>query len=521
MDNHDGTWSWSYATTDNGSGTVQVKAEDGEHTAATDSFDWSAKNVPPTATFNAPSEVNEGSDINISLSAVVDPGTADTFSYHFSCDGGTTWTAYGASASHSCPTTDNGSKTVKGQVKDDDGGESPEYSQAVTVKNVPPTATFNAPSEVNEGSDINISLSAVVDPGTADTFSYHFSCDGGTTWTAYGASASHSCPTTDNGSKTVKGQVKDDDGGESPEYSQAVTVKNVPPTATFNAPSEVNEGRTSTSRSRLLSIRVRRTRSATASVVTAVRPGRLMARARAIAARRPTTARRRSRVRSRTTTAAEPGYSQAVTVKNVPPTINNFAIAKPAGAACTLATNKVTVSFTVSDPADQAADPITGSIDWGDGSVEAIAGRTISKDHYYAPGGPYTIIVTVNDGDGGVANAGDSSTAFSLLYNTSGILQPINTTGSRSAFKIGSTIPVKIKVTDCNGAPVSGLTLHVKLQKLDNSANPVNETGEVSVPDVGDTMRYDTSGLQYIYNLSTKRSQLTPQNADLTVGSYR
>ena len=69
-----------------------------------------------------------------------------------------------------------------------------------------------------------------------------------------------------------------------------------------------------------------------------------------------------------------------------------------------------------------------------------------------------------------MANAGGSSTAFSLLYNTSGILQPINLTGPRSAFKIGSTIPVKIKVTDCNGASVSGLTLHVKLQKLDNSA---------------------------------------------------
>ena len=43
----------------------------------------------------------------------------------------------------------------------------------------------------------------------------------------------------------------------------------------------------------------------------------------------------------------------------------------------------------------------------------------------------------------------------------------------------------------------------------------------MSVPDVGDTMRCDTSGLQYIYNLSTKRSQLTPQNTDLTPGSYR
>jgi hypothetical protein len=140
-DNGDGTWSWNYATTDNGSGTVVVQASDGDSSpaAAMDSFNWSATNVPPTATFNAPSEVDEGSDINISLSDVVDPGTADTFTYRFSCDGGTTWTAYGASTSHSCPTTDNGSKTVKGQVRDDDNGESPEYSQAVTVKNVPPT----------------------------------------------------------------------------------------------------------------------------------------------------------------------------------------------------------------------------------------------------------------------------------------------------------------------------------------------------------------------------------------------
>jgi hypothetical protein len=173
-DNGNGTWSWSYATSDNGSGTVVVQASDGDsgHVAATDSFTWTATNVPPSATFNAPSSVDEGSDINISLSNVVDPGTADTFTYRFSCDGGTTWTAYGASSSYSCPTVDNGSKTVKGQVKDDDGGASSEYSQAVTVNNVSPTVdtlTISGGTGVACLAGNQISLSFTFhDPGVND-----------------------------------------------------------------------------------------------------------------------------------------------------------------------------------------------------------------------------------------------------------------------------------------------------------------------------------------------------------------
>jgi hypothetical protein len=199
--------------------------------------------------------------------------------------------------------------------------------------------------------------------------------------------------------------------------------------------------------------------------------------------------------------------TRVVTVNNVSPTINNFAIAKPAGAACTGTTNSVTVSFTISDPADEAADPITGSINWGDGSgAQLIAGRTISKDHNYAPGGPYTINVMVNDGDSGTANAGGSSTAFSLLYNTSGILQPINTTGSRSAFKLGSTIPVKVKITDCNGSPVSTLSPQVSLVKLDPTPDGTAvEDLYSTVPDQGTTMRFTGSpDYQYIFNLGTK-----------------
>jgi len=43
-----GAWSWSYTSADQGSGTVVVQADDGEHPAVTDSFDWTAVNAAPT-----------------------------------------------------------------------------------------------------------------------------------------------------------------------------------------------------------------------------------------------------------------------------------------------------------------------------------------------------------------------------------------------------------------------------------------------------------------------------------------
>ena len=67
-----------------------------------------------------------------------------------------------------------------------------------------------------------------MDPGTADTHEFRFSCDGGTTWTAWGTTSTHSCSTNDNGTRSVKGEVRDDDGGSS-SYSASVTVNNVDP----------------------------------------------------------------------------------------------------------------------------------------------------------------------------------------------------------------------------------------------------------------------------------------------------
>ena len=106
-------------------------------------------------------------------------------------------------------------------------------------------------------------------------------------------------------------------------------------------------------------------------------------------------------------------------------------------------------------------------------------------------------------------------------YVTGGILAPTNADNS-SVFELGRTVPLKIRVTDCvTQAAVDGVAPVVELSSLgeDGSLSPVNEVISSSAADQGVTMRPAGNG-QYIFNLSTKRSQFSP-NSDLTPGRYQ
>src|SRR5439155_937387 len=213
-----GTWSWSFGTTDgpSQSQTVTITANDGNGHVVTTTFSLTVNNVAPTATFNAPSPVCEGGNISPSLTGASDPSSVDTtagVTYAFDCGSG--YGAFSGTSSATCSTNDNGSRTVKGQIKDKDGGVT-EYTASVTINNVAPTATFNAPTSVNEGSAIGISLTAPFDPSSTDTtagFTYAFDCGDGSGYSPFTSMTTSSCPTTDNGSRTVKGKIKDKDGG--------------------------------------------------------------------------------------------------------------------------------------------------------------------------------------------------------------------------------------------------------------------------------------------------------------------
>ncbi|MBI3667941.1 MAG: kelch-like protein, partial [Acidobacteria bacterium] len=115
--------------------TVTITANDGKGGISATTFALIVWDVPPTATFNAPSTVAPGDPISLSLTSPVDPSPVDTaagFTYAFDCGTGSGYGAFVATNTASCPTTASGTRTVKGKVMDKDG--STESSAIVTIK---------------------------------------------------------------------------------------------------------------------------------------------------------------------------------------------------------------------------------------------------------------------------------------------------------------------------------------------------------------------------------------------------
>ena len=140
------------------------------------------------------------------------------------------------------------------------------------------------------------------------------------------------------------------------------------------------------------------------------------------------------------------------------------------GTAC-IGGNTATLDFGFSD-AGVNDSPWSVDIDWGDGNHTTYdassQGAQTQRSHLYAAGS-YAVSVSVTDKDGGTVSNSSAAGAVSFLYNVSGVLQPVNNTQAHndpSVFKYGSTIPVKIKVTDCNNLVVSGLSPQIAVRKI-------------------------------------------------------
>jgi hypothetical protein len=195
-----------------------------------------------------------------------------------------------------------------------------------------------------------------------------------------------------------------------------------------------------------------------------------------------------------------------VLVANVAPTVSALDIQGGSGTAC-LSGKSVTLKFSVSDPGDDSLQ--NGVIDWGDSATTSFSSSPVSEAHTYTGAGSWTIKVDVQDSDS--APATEKTGQVALSYSVSGILQPINYTGPRSLFKLGSTIPVKITVKDCAQNPVTTLSPQVRVGKQDSLPDGSDaEPTSTATPTEGTAMRYDASGQQYIYNLSTKSGPFAP-----------
>jgi hypothetical protein len=184
----------------------------------------------PSADAGGPYVVNEGSTIYFDAGKSKDLD-GDILQYRWDFDNNGIYdTSWSTNPKTSRTWYDDYSGTVKVQVTD--GTYIASATASVLVKNVPPKANFNNNGPKNEGSSVTFSFSYVSDPGIYDTFSYSFD------WNNDGIyeikdqkapSASHAW--CDNGYYTVRGMIKDDDGGYNV-YTSKVTIYNVAPKIT-------------------------------------------------------------------------------------------------------------------------------------------------------------------------------------------------------------------------------------------------------------------------------------------------
>jgi PKD repeat protein len=219
--NADGTWSWSFPTTDgpDQSQKVTITANDGNGGVTTTSFDLTVDNVPPTLTISGSNSVDEGSVYTLSLSSS-DPGADTITGWSITWDDGAVESISGnpSSATHTYADGPN-SYTISATATDEDGTFDAN-TQVVIVNNVAPTVgSITIPLDpVKIGDPVSVSVS-FTDPGTLDTHTAVWNWDDGLTSAGVvtGSNSSGSVSGTHSystpGIYTISVTVMDKDGG--------------------------------------------------------------------------------------------------------------------------------------------------------------------------------------------------------------------------------------------------------------------------------------------------------------------
>lgn len=102
----------------------------------------------------------------------------------------------------------------------------------------------------------------------------------------------------------------------------------------------------------------------------------------------------------------------------------------------------------------------------------------------------------------------------------SGILQPINADGS-SIFKLGNSVPVKLKLFDGTGTPITNAHLVVRAALISHTViGEQSESVSTSKADTGE-FRYDLKSGNYIFNLGTGKGTSLTQKGSYALFIYK
>jgi large repetitive protein len=488
--------SMSHLYADNGTYTVTVTVKDKDLASGSATFSVGVTNVNPTATFNAPPSVNEGSTIFISLTGASDPSSADKSAglhYAFECDGGSlaaaTYAGTDTTSTASCPTSDNGTRTVRGRIIDKDGGFT-EYSKTVTVNNVNPAVAAATNQSAYEGASKSFNLGSFTDPGYDSPWHVDVNWGDGSGHTLFdvtgaGAASSLTIPaqshTYDDGltTPTVTVKVTDKDGGYG-SASFTVTVANVAPTASLGNDGPVNEASPATiSFASQLDPSTADTTagfhyaySCSGGAITATYGT-------GSSTSSSTTCTFNDGPASKTVTGriidkdgGSTDYSTTVIVNNVAP-----AVTAPGDQTANEGTPK---SFTLGSFADPGADsPWAVDVNWGDGSAHTMfnltsAGTITAQSHTYADNGTYTVTVKVTDKDGGCGTKTFTVTVANVPPTVTPPANQASNEGTSTSFNLGS-------FTDPGAEGTSGWTVDVDWgDATANTTFQVGSTGTIA-----------------------------------------
>jgi hypothetical protein len=250
-----GTWGWSSTPGEGGIGSfdplrcnddgpsplsVTVVARDSDGAEGQGSFTMMVDNAAPRATLvefgQYPWREGEPRWFYQSYRSPLDPSHADRaacFQVAYDCgEGYDAWRAevwhaywglgnsvagYNESGRVCDAAQDSGTREVSSKIKDKDGGVG-ERTETVTIENVAPTATFDAPVSVDDGSNFALSLADPQDPSPVDRQSLRYAFDCGSGYGTASGTNTTSCSSV-GGTRTVKGKIIDKDGGET-EYAR-------------------------------------------------------------------------------------------------------------------------------------------------------------------------------------------------------------------------------------------------------------------------------------------------------------
>jgi hypothetical protein len=430
-----------------------------------------------------------------SLTLSVPNGTPGTFDGD---NGDGTW-------SWSLSTTDDVAQaTITVTARDSDGATTTDSFDYRAV-NVAPTVTLSGPTPVDENKNGSESYSiSISDPGTADTHQLtDASCGSGGSVQGTATLSGFSCRFDDGpATSDVSASVRDDDGGDG-EGSKSVTINNVAPSATFNFPSAaIDEGPNGFNLS-LTNASDPSQADTTTGFQYAFDCGSgygafsASPSANCSADDGPATPSVGAKIKDKDEGIRT--YTDSVTVKNVPPTIQSVT----ASAQNALTGKNVTFTGSATDPSN--ADTTFGfywkwAIDGG-----AFGNYGLVKANTYATSfgscGSHYVSAQAKDKDNGESVVFSTNSNPVQVYDGS-FRPPVDAAPYINTVQKGRVIPVKISVT-CNGA-ITGLQPPIQLlsgDKTDGSEtlSDAIETYSVSGADTEQYMRAVDGG--YIYNL--------------------